>query len=161
MGKNKYSVNAAGAIEWVPSPSITSYYFDRITPMARWMRLHTRNLNVAAYGSTKAVPPTDGSKEVKVTVTIIPPLILEVCERSGGRLMLEVTCNVMTLNDMGNVKLPPAFGYAEEDAQSFVAATRHAIAEMSLKKKAAFSSAFRQQLKDKDYAMSSDSEGEE
>ena len=101
MGKKKYTVNAEGCIEWVPSPSITSYYIDAVKPLARWVRLHRRNLNVQALGSTKVVAPTGGYKEVNVVVMLIPPLIMEVCERSGGRLILEVTCNLMTLNDQG------------------------------------------------------------
>ena len=73
MSNTKYTVNAQGEIEWKKSPSITSYYIDQITPLARWMRLHTRNLHVDAYGSTKVVPPSGGYKEVNVVVMLIPP----------------------------------------------------------------------------------------
>ena len=156
MGHTKYTVNAAGAIEWKKSPSIESYYFDQIKPMTSWLRLHTRGLNVHAYGSTKTVPPGGGYKEANVTVTIIPPLIMELCERSGGRLILEVTCNLMTLNDQGVHKLPPAFPYAEADAQSFLAAARHAIFEMKLKG-VPLSSGLISLVRDEDMALSSDS----
>ena len=156
MGKTKYTVNAMGMIEWKPSPSIESFYLDKMTPMARWLRLHTRGLNIHAYGSTKPVPPSGGYKESNVVVTIIPPLIMELCERSGGRLILEVTCNLMTLNDQGVHKLPPAFPYMEEDAQSFVAAARHAIFEMGLKG-VPLSPGLRGLVRDQDQALSSDS----
>ena len=62
----------------------------------------------------------------------------------------------MTLNDQGAYKLPPAFPYAEADAQSFVGEARHAIAEMKLKG-VCFSPSFLALLRDEDYAMDSDS----
>ena len=53
-------------------------------------------------------------------------------------------------------KLPPAFPYAEGDAQGFVAAARHAVCEMSMKG-VPFSANFHKLLRDDDYAISSES----
>ena len=134
MGSVKYTVNAEGAIEWVRSPSILSWYLDEMKPLARWIRFHRRGLGIQGYGATKAVPPTGGYTQSNVTITVIPPLIAELCERSHGRLVLEITCNLMTYNETGLHKLPPNFPYSPATAETFVAETRHAIWEMKLRK---------------------------
>eukprot|EP00965_Chrysotila_dentata_P007500 243891-Pleurochrysis_carterae.AAC.1 len=53
----------------------------------------------------------NGYKEVKVVVTALPPLIIEVCSRSHNRKVLEVSFNLQTLNDLNGQRLPPDFAY--------------------------------------------------
>ena len=133
MGKKKYTINAEGSIEWKDSPSISTWYFDRHKPMAKWLKLHRRGLGVACYGASKAVPPTGGYEASNVVLTLIPPLIMELCERSLNRLVLEVTVNLMTFNDDGVPKLPPAFPYEPAQVQNFTTASRYSIFEMHLR----------------------------
>ena len=133
MGNTKYTINSKGQIEWVKTSSIQSWYVDEMKQLARWIRFHRRGLHAHAYGATKIVPPTGGYKEANVVVTLIPPLICELCERSHGRLVLEITCNVMTLNEHGLPKLPPNFPYTPATAETFIAEMRHAIYEMKLR----------------------------
>ena len=160
MGNKKYTVNAAGQIEWVASKVITTYYLDSMKPLARWLSLHQRGLGVHCYGASKTVPPTGGYKEANVVVTLLPPLIMEICERSMGRFVLEVTCNLMTLNDQGIPKLPPNFPYEPSSVQHFTAETRHAIFEMSLKG-VPLSPKFLEMIEDSDKALDWESAGEQ
>ena len=63
-----------------------------------------------AYGSSKGVVMRD--EGMRVLVTLIPPLIIEVCQRSHERVIVAVTCNLFTLNDRDGLELPPNFEYS-------------------------------------------------
>eukprot|EP00965_Chrysotila_dentata_P259944 6213735-Pleurochrysis_carterae.AAC.3 len=72
---------------------------------------------MAAFGCTKGVVRREGG--LKVVCSVIPPLIVELCWRSHGRLVLAVTCNLLTFNDHDALDLPPLFRYAEGERASF------------------------------------------
>eukprot|EP00965_Chrysotila_dentata_P176943 5843727-Pleurochrysis_carterae.AAC.1 len=78
-------------------------------------------LGLAVHGSSKGVLPTkvNGYSSIKVVVTALPPLIIEVCSRSYGRQVLEVTFNLQTLDDLDAQRLPPAFPYATGKDHAF------------------------------------------
>eukprot|EP00965_Chrysotila_dentata_P226997 6195743-Pleurochrysis_carterae.AAC.1 len=86
--------------------------------MAAYVRFHERAVatNVVAYGSSKAV--VNRSRQ-GVRVVCTPPLIIEVCRRSHERLMLCVTCNLFTYNDLDGLSLPPHFKYAAGESEGF------------------------------------------
>ena len=145
-GKVKYTINAAGQIEWKSSPSITTWYIDDQRKFTKWLAMHRRGLGQDMYGATKMVPPTGGYWESNVTVQLIVPFIAELCERSHDRLVMEVTCNSMTYNDHGIMKLPPNFAYTSEQAATFLSAVRFSTKELAYRNvaKAPLSQRFRQ-----------------
>ena len=69
-----------------------------------------------AYGSSKGV--VIRNEGLRVVVTLIPPLIIEKCQRSHHRLVLAVTCNLFTFNDLDGLDLPPNFEYSSGKRQS-------------------------------------------
>jgi hypothetical protein len=81
MGNVRYTVSpSTGAIEWVPTKAITSYYIDDPAAMADFLHMHGRGLSGVAglFKSTKTVPATGGYEASTVALTLIPPLIMEV-----------------------------------------------------------------------------------
>eukprot|EP00965_Chrysotila_dentata_P032642 1087498-Pleurochrysis_carterae.AAC.1 len=73
--------------------------------------------HLAVFGCTKGVVKRE--MEVMVVCSVIPPLIVEVCRRSHERIVLAVTCNLLTFNDHDSIDLPPLFEYAEGERASF------------------------------------------
>ena len=155
MGKSKYQINAKGEIEWKPTTTITSYYISEVKALAKFLSLHRRGLGFQGWGATKAVPSSGGYEAANVVISLVPPLIMELCERSHGRLILEVTCNLMTLNDDSVHKLPPGFAYTSEQSQHLVQMARHSLAEMRCRG-VALSPKFLEQIGDGDWAYDCD-----
>eukprot|EP00965_Chrysotila_dentata_P247160 6207580-Pleurochrysis_carterae.AAC.2 len=126
----RYSIGAEGEVDWVTSPSIDSYYINSEEQLAQFLNLHERGLErgLAVHGSSKGVLPTkaNGYPSIRVVVTALPPLIVEVCRRSHGRMVAEVTFNIQTLSDLDAQRLPPAFSYAVGMDRTFrLLALRH------------------------------------
>eukprot|EP00965_Chrysotila_dentata_P237789 6202130-Pleurochrysis_carterae.AAC.1 len=116
---SRYSVDAEGQIQWKYSKTVDTFFMADKHAVSDYLRFHEQqvSLNCAAYGSTKAVVArSDG---IKVVTTIIPPLIVELCKRSFGRLVLAVTCNLLTYNDVDGLDFPPGFEYAAGERESF------------------------------------------
>ena len=130
-GNVKYTVNGYGVIEWKPSPSIKTWYIDDQKALVKFLAMHRRGLGPDMYGASKAVAPTGGYWESNVVLQIIPPFIAELCQRSHDRLILEVTCNLMTYNEQGILKLPPNFPYGNDAAQTFISEVRRATKELA------------------------------
>ena len=42
MGKSKYSINAAGEVEWIPTKTMQSFYMTDPQLMAHYLRFHER-----------------------------------------------------------------------------------------------------------------------
>ena len=112
-----YSINSEGEVEFADSTSKDTYYVDDLATLGKFCMLHGRGLDedIPLFESTKGVAPTkeNGHKEISTVTTMAPPLILEVCTRSYGRRVLVGSFNVVTLNDLDGLKLPPHFQYAE------------------------------------------------
>ena len=125
--KSRYSINADSQIAWIEAKTIDSFYMDNADKMSKWISFETRaaskHLNV--FGSSKGVVQRD--EGVKVIATLIPPFIIELCHRPHDRLVLAVTCNLFTFNDLGGLDMPPDFPYAEGERGKF-----HALATKNL-----------------------------
>eukprot|EP00965_Chrysotila_dentata_P186154 6146343-Pleurochrysis_carterae.AAC.1 len=118
MGK-KYTISEEGEIVWRKAPSIDTFYqFDKFL-MSEFLSFQLQEVasKLPAYGSTKGVVSRNGT--VKVVCTLIPPLLIEICRRSHGRIVLAATFNLCTLNDLGGMQLPPLFPYAVGERGSF------------------------------------------
>eukprot|EP00965_Chrysotila_dentata_P121681 4022492-Pleurochrysis_carterae.AAC.3 len=76
---------------------------------------------LAVYGSSKGVLPTKVNSylDIKVLVTALPPLIIEVCRSDPGRLVAEVTFNLQILSDLDGLRIPPGFAYAPGKDRDF------------------------------------------
>eukprot|EP00965_Chrysotila_dentata_P131944 4362163-Pleurochrysis_carterae.AAC.2 len=68
---------------------------------------------LAVYGSSKGdfLTKVNGYPEIKCDHDGLAPLIVEVCRRSQGRLVAEVTFNFQTISDLDGQRPPPAFVY--------------------------------------------------
>eukprot|EP00965_Chrysotila_dentata_P012856 424818-Pleurochrysis_carterae.AAC.1 len=110
--KQRYSVNQSGQVKWVKSQTINTYIMDDMHLFSKWLSFETRAVAAgkAVYGCSKAVVVQ--SQGIKVVCSLIPPLIVEKCLRSHGRVVLAVTCNIFTMNELDAVDLPPLFEYA-------------------------------------------------
>ena len=115
----RYTIGRNNEIVWAPSSSIDSYFMDDMVKMSEWIAFETRDATKHLYvhGSTKSV--VRRSEGVKVTATLIPPFIIEMCRRSHDRMVLAVSCNLFTFNDRGGLDLPPEFPYAEGERGKF------------------------------------------
>eukprot|EP00965_Chrysotila_dentata_P132251 4373132-Pleurochrysis_carterae.AAC.2 len=118
--KERYGVSAVtGEIEWSKSMNIDNYYMADKDAAAKYLIFEKRPAaaRLAAYGCSKGVVVREAG--VKVVCTIIPPLLIEVCRRSFGRIVLAVTCNLLTFNEQDGLDVPPLFNYAEGERASF------------------------------------------
>ena len=115
----RYSINENNAIEWQHSSSIDSYYIDDMSRMSNWISFETRDVakHLPVFGSSKGVLVRN--EGVKVLATLIPPFIIELCRRSHDRLVLAVTFNMFTFNDLEGLDLPPGFPYAFGERAKF------------------------------------------
>ena len=115
----RYNINAENLLEWKSSAAIDSYYMDDMSRMSDWVAFETRDVvkHLPAFGSSKGV--VDREEGVKVVATLIPPFIVELCRRSHDRLVLSVTFNLFTFNDLGGLDLPPCFPYAQGERMKF------------------------------------------
>ena len=115
----RYNIDADNQIEWKVSNAIDSYYISDMGRMSDWVSFQTRDVvkHLAVFGSSKGV--VDREEGVKVVATLIPPFIIELCRRSHDRLVLAVTFNLFTFNDLGGLDLPPGFPYAQGERMKF------------------------------------------
>eukprot|EP00965_Chrysotila_dentata_P226475 6195435-Pleurochrysis_carterae.AAC.1 len=115
----KYTINQEGNIEWKEPPSISTYYIKDKRVLAHYLAFQTRSVafGVVAYGSSKGVVVRN--EGVEVMCTLIPPLIVEVCTRRHGRLVLTVSVNLLPYNDHDNMNFPPGFRYAGGERAKF------------------------------------------
>lgn len=106
-----------GEIKWIESKKINTYCLADKFAMSEFLRLHTREVGhgLCVYRSSKGVVTREDG--VRVVCTLIPPLLIEECERSRGRTVLAVTCNSFTFNDQGGLDLPPLFMYADGERE--------------------------------------------
>ena len=106
----------ANKLFWGSEETLLNSFFVH---MSNWIKFHSRAVtkNNNAYGSSKGVVVRQDG--IRVMCTLIPPFIIEVCRRSHGRLVLAVTCNMFTFNDLEGLDLPPAFRYADGERQQF------------------------------------------
>ena len=116
---SRYTLDEEGQIKWLKCNTIDSYFMRDMNTMSNWVKFHSRAVtkNNNAYGSSKGVVVRQDG--IRVMCTLIPPFIIEVCRRSHGRLVLAVTCNMFTFNDLEGLDLPPAFRYADGERQQF------------------------------------------
>jgi hypothetical protein len=99
---------------WRKSRGVTTYYEPMHANLTKFLNLGERFPSCAVEGASKLPPPPQGYTASKVVVRLLAPFIAEVIERSEGRLVVETTFNVMTVNDLDGVKLPPLFHYAPD-----------------------------------------------
>ena len=118
MENKKYAVED-GKIRWVPSKTITTYYIEDAQVMSTWLRFHQREvaLDLAVFGSSKGV--VTRNEGLRSIVTLIPPLLIEKCQRSHQRVVLAVTCNIFTFNDRDGLEMPPSFEYTAGQRAEF------------------------------------------
>ena len=101
--------------DWTASKSIDSYYALDVSRVDNYLKLHRRKClqHIGGFfrGSRLISPP--GNKTSKcVMLSVIPPLLLEVCHRSGGRVVVVVTFKLFVYNDLNAITMPPHFTYA-------------------------------------------------
>eukprot|EP00965_Chrysotila_dentata_P151715 5013708-Pleurochrysis_carterae.AAC.3 len=118
--KAKYAMSdTTGNIKWKRSSSIDTFYINDKDAVADYLKFETRPAasRLAAFGCSKGVVRRETG--IKVVCSVIPSLIVELCHRSHGRLVLAVTCNLLTFNDQDALDLPPFFNYTEGERASF------------------------------------------
>ena len=115
----RYSIGKDNTIEWARSPSIDSYYIKDMVRMSNWISFESRAVakHLPVFGSSKGVVVR--KEGVKVLATLIPPFIIELCRRGHDRMVLAVTFNLFTFNDLGGMDLPPGFPYAQGEREKF------------------------------------------
>ena len=121
--------------EFVPCKNVDTYHvLNDPDELGRWLRLHERGYGKHdfVYGASKLVvqrgKKTSGNgqvnavKQARVLVTFIPPLICELCRRTRGRNILEVSVKLMTNSDQDTAPvLPPHFNYEDGASARFKA----------------------------------------
>jgi hypothetical protein len=106
------SLMATQQTVWEKSNSIDTYAALDDHTLDHYLVLHRRAMVAAAK---KVYRGTALTKEGDVAITILPPLLAEVCRRSWDRLVIAVTFNIATVNDAQPplVRLPPGMHYPE------------------------------------------------
>eukprot|EP00965_Chrysotila_dentata_P160618 5303460-Pleurochrysis_carterae.AAC.2 len=103
MKNKRYSVNADGEVEWFTARSIDTYYLSDKQQFSGYLAFETRSIasGIGAFGSSNCPVIKKNQTGQRVVCTLIPPVLVEVCTRSHGRLILAVTFNLFTFNDLG------------------------------------------------------------
>ena len=99
---------------WESSPTINTYYAETLTLIDSYMRLHRRESarGFRAYrGSVLAAPPGTYQSPVAM-LSVCPPLLMELCHRKHGKLVLCVSFNLCVMNDANLLTTPPKMRYA-------------------------------------------------
>ena len=103
---------------WTPSKTIDTYYALEVKEVDKYLRLHRRPClkhlgDVFFRGSRLITPPGYSKSSLKcVMLSVIPPLLMEVCHRSGNRVEVVVTFKLFVFNDLNAFTMPPLFVYA-------------------------------------------------
>ena len=98
---------------WFEAPGTTTYYEESNAAMTEFLNLAERFPTMEGVcGASKLAPPPQGYLHSKVVVRAVTPLIVEVVKRSYGRIVMETTFNVITVNDENGILMPPDFHYA-------------------------------------------------
>ena len=98
---------------WEPSPSIDTYAALTQHDVDHYLQLHRRHVSAKKWlfrGSllTKA---SKSHASCSIVITVLPPLLIEVCKRSFDRQEVVTTFNLSVLNDAWRLKMPPKFEY--------------------------------------------------
>ena len=109
------SLVAQGLSQWEDSPSISTYYADHHHLLDSFFRLHRRP---AAHGhrgyrgSVLAAPPHDHPAPTCL-ISACTPLLIELCHRKHGKLVLVTSFNLHLYNHQGATTMSPAMPYAQ------------------------------------------------
>lgn len=99
---------------WVASRTIDTYWaFDRHT-LDHFLRLHKRESLQqfeTLYRGSKLIRPSTRQR-ASVMLSVCPPLLIEVCHRTGGRTVMVVSFKLFLLNEAGGTTMPPQYQYA-------------------------------------------------
>ena len=99
---------------WAPSKSIDTYYALCVSSVDKYLQLHRRqallHLDGFYRGSRLITPPAHRGPK-SVLLSVIPPLLLEVCHRTGNRIEVVVTFKLFVYNDLNGITMPPHFTY--------------------------------------------------
>ena len=99
---------------WVPSRSIDTFYALTPQSLDSYLQLHHRPSLAripGLYRGTRLIAPP-ASKTISIALSAVPPLLIEVCHRSGHRIELVVTFKLFVLSDLDSFSMPPTFQYA-------------------------------------------------
>ena len=97
---------------WEASPTISTYYAETLPLIDSFMRLHRRESarGFRAYrGSVLAAPPDTYPSSIAM-LSVCPPLLMELCHRKHGKLVLAVSFNMCVMNDANLLTPPPRCG---------------------------------------------------
>lgn len=101
--------------DWSASKSIDTYYALDVSSVDKYLKLHRReclrHLGGFFRGSRLITPPGNRASTC-VMLSVIPPLLLEVCHRTGGRVVVVVSFKLFVYNDLNAITMPPHFVYA-------------------------------------------------
>ena len=101
--------------DWVPSKTIDTYYALDVKAVDDYLKLHRRKclLHLGGfYRSSRVIAPQGKRAPGRVLLSVLPPLLLEVCHRTGKRIEVVASFKLLVLNDLNAITLPPQFAYA-------------------------------------------------
>ena len=104
---------------WCPATGVRTFYEADHERLTKFLDLGSRWPSMDVEGASKLAPPPQGHLVSKVVIRALTPFIAEVTARSHGRLTIETTFNVMTVNDLNGIKMPPLFEYAPGQREVF------------------------------------------
>ena len=99
---------------WVPSKTIDTFYALDVKTLDTYLQLHRRDAlkhMPGFYRGSRLISPAD-SKLMCVLLCIVPPMLFEVCHRSGKRVELVASFKLYVYNDLDAFSMPPHFQYA-------------------------------------------------
>lgn len=100
---------------WVPSKSIDTFFALDVKTVDTFLQLHRRSClkhMPGFYRGSRLISPPNSSHR-SVMLSVVPPLLLEVCHRSGQRIEVVVSFKLFVFNDLGAITMPPLFQYAQ------------------------------------------------
>ena len=102
---------------WVPSKTIDTFYALDVKTLDTYLQLHRRDAlkhMPGFYRGSRLISPAD-SKLMCVLLCIVPPMLFEVCHRSGNRVELVASFKLFVYNDLDAFfRCPPTFSTRRE-----------------------------------------------
>ena len=100
--------------DWIASKSIDTYFATDVKSVDTYFQLHRRACLQhmgGFYRGSRLISPPNSAKH-SVILSVAPPLLLEVCHRSGKRVEVVVSFKLTVFSDLDALTLPPHFRYA-------------------------------------------------